>query len=239
MNSSYYRFILDMHSVQSQISIPASLYDTARTLYITFTDGGKPYHIDTGCLAKLSITRPSGTKIHEFCAIDGNTSAVYDFSQNPNTCVEEGIHECELTLYGLDGAQITSPRFSMVVSERVVNIDGNHELTDEYKGIIDGMVQNEQARRDAEFIRVENETVRCTNELERESSELNRVAADEERTAGYKKVEHDTAESVRKILSQQESIIAIQNALVTEGEFVEAIDDIIALQEGYIGGDGV
>jgi hypothetical protein len=62
MNSAKFRFVLDLHSAQSQVSIPALVGDTSRTLYISFTDGGLPYVIADGCLAKISIKRPSGTK---------------------------------------------------------------------------------------------------------------------------------------------------------------------------------
>lgn len=243
MNSSH-RFTLDMQSVQSQISIPASLYDTARTLHISFTDGGKPYFIETGCLAKLTITRPSGSKLHEFCAIDRNEAAVYPFAQNPNTASEEGIHECELTLYSLDGEQITSPRFSMVVSERVVNKDDNNGITDESIGIVDSMIKNEQDRRkaemgreDAEAIRVASEEGRATSEQGRVSAEEARVTAEEERVSAYKKVEYDTAETVRKILAEQESIIAIQELLIAKTDIKAGLRNIINIQESYIGGD--
>ena len=123
MNSSIYRFTLDMHSAQAQVSIPVMLGDTGRTLRINLSDGSNPYAIADGCLAKLSIKRPTGSRLEEFCTIEGNTTIVYPFSQNENTCAVEGIHDCDVTLYGLDGNIITSPRFSMVVSERVVKSD--------------------------------------------------------------------------------------------------------------------
>lgn len=121
MNSSIYRFTLDMHSAQSQVSIPVMLGDTGRTLRISLSDGGKPYTIAKGCLAKITIKRPTGTRLEEFCTIEKCTTIVYPFSAN--TCAVEGIHDCDVTLYGLDGAVITSPRFSMVVNERVVKSD--------------------------------------------------------------------------------------------------------------------
>lgn len=230
MNSMYYRFSLDMQSVQSQISLPVSLYDTARTLYMVFTDGGKPYSIAEGCLAKLTITRPSGSKLHEFCAIEGNTTAIYPFSQNENTAAEEGIHSCEVTLYGIDGKQITSPRFSMVVSDRVVNMDDNNGLGDDSIGIIDDIVLKEQERRVAESDRV-------SAEGDRISAEEARVLADQRRAAAYNKIEQDTEESISKILEGQERIMVIQEALIAEGELQERLSAVIDLQESYIGGD--
>lgn len=244
MNSTYYRFSLDMHSVQSQISLPVSLGDTARTLYINFTDGGKPYSIEKGCLVKLTISRPSGAKLHEFCAIHGNTTAVYPFSQNKNTASEEGINECEVTLYGRDGTQITTPRFTLVVSDRVVNMDDNTGVEDDTLGIIDDIVHEEQARRVAEDGRVSAEEEREASENRRVIAEAGRVAAEEarvvteeNRASAYKKIERDTTEAVSKILREQESIIAIQEELIATGQSQERLAEIIALQESYIGGD--
>lgn len=243
MNSSFYRFILDVQQAQSQVSIPVSLYDTAITLYMSLTDGGKPYIINTGCLAKLSITRPSGSKLHEFCMIEGNASAVYPFSQNPSTASEQGIHECELTLYGRNGEQITTSRFSMIVNERVVNMDDNNGITDDHIGIIDDIVHEEQARRvaedgrvDAENDRVAAENIRVASEEGRVSAEDARVLAEENRVAGYKRIENDTIASISKILREQESIMDIQEALIADGERQEMLSAVIALQESYIGG---
>lgn len=238
MNSSFYRFILDVQSAQSQTSIPVSLNDTAITLYISLTDGGKPYIIETGCLAKLSITRPSGSKLHEFCRIEGNSSVVYPFSQNENTAAEQGIHECEVTVYGRDGTQLTSSRFSIIVNERVVNMDDNNGITDESIGIIDDIVKKELERIVAEEGRVDAEEIRATAEEGRVAAEDGRVTAEEERVAAYKKIEHDTAESINKILQEQEKIIEIQNELINTGYDQEKLGNIIALQNSYIGGEG-
>ena len=121
MNSSNYRFTLDMHSAQSQVSIPVMLGDTGRTIRINLSDGSNPYTIAEGCLAKITIKRPTGTRLEEFCIIEKGTTIVYPFSEN--TCVVEGIHDCDVTLYGVEGEVVTSPRFTMVVSERVVRSD--------------------------------------------------------------------------------------------------------------------
>ena len=200
--------------------------------------------IDTGCLAKLTIARPSGSKVHEFCIIEGNHSVVYPFSQNPSTASEQGIHECELTVYGLNGEQITSPRFSMVVSDRVVNMDDNNSITDEHIGIVDAMIHNEQDRRGGEMERVSAEADRASAEAQRVESEneralaeVERADAEEERVSNYKKINADTVESIRKIVREQESIIALQNRLIEEGTTQERLAEIIALQKSYIGGN--
>jgi hypothetical protein len=210
---------------------------------MSFTDGGNPYSIEKGCLAKLTITRPSGTKLHEFCTIKGNTTVIYPFLQNKSTAAEEGIHDCEVTLYGSDGTQITAPRFSMVVSDRVVNRDDINGITDEHIGIVDEIVRNEvlrqaseDGRAEAEDERANAETNRVAAEEGRVTAENNRVTADAERVEAYKKIEHDTISSISKILSEQESIMDIQDELIAQGQDQERLAEIINLQESYIGG---
>lgn len=173
MNSSINRFSLNMHSAQSQISIPVLLGDTGRTFRISLSDGGNPYIIVDGCLAKLSIKRPTGTRLEEFCAIEYNTTIVYNFDQNENTCAVEGIHECDVTLYGLDGAVLTTAMFTMVVSERVITSD-DIIVTDEDLTAVDAMLKAEASRQVAENNRVE-------AEVERSEAEAERVANEEER----------------------------------------------------------
>lgn len=192
----------------------------------------------------LTITKPSGGNLYEYCPIQNNATVVYEFSQNSATASEEGIHDCEITLYGRDGRQITSPRFSMVVSGRVVNHDNNNGITDEHIGIVDEIARNEvsrqgaeESRAEAESERVKAENVREAAEDERVNAENARVKADEDRTAGYKRIEADTIASISKILREQETIMAIQDELIEEGERQEMLSAVIALQESYIGGN--
>ena len=95
MNSSIFRFNLDLHTTQSQISIPVMRGDTNREWRISFTDGENPVKLGEGSIATLSIKRPGGTFIVASCAIKDETTVVYNFEQNKNTAKEEGIHKCE------------------------------------------------------------------------------------------------------------------------------------------------
>ena len=145
MNSSKYRFTLEMHSSQSQVSLPIVRNDTARKLYISFSDGGKIYHIEDDCLAVVRINRPTGTYIEKFCPIEDNTNVVYDFAQQKNTAVAEGLHDCEVTLYSPEGEVLTTARFSMMVSARVVNSD-TIGVTDENWTMLDSIAVAEAGR---------------------------------------------------------------------------------------------
>lgn len=244
MNSSFFRFVLDVQRAQSQTSIPVKLYDDSVTLYMTISDGGQTYVIEKGCLAKLVIARPDGTKIDKYCRIDGEHTVVYDFTEN--TARISGIHECELTIYGADGEQITSPRFTMVVNERVADNDEHTGVTqddletlDQISGWEAERKSAEDSRANAEADRVAAESQRVEDEGERILAEEGRASAEAERVAGYNRINHDTAEGVRKILAEQESILAIQNRLINIGATQEVLAEIIAKQEEYIGGVSV
>ena len=170
MNSSTYRFILDLHSTQSQISLPVMHGDTARVWYISLADGGLPFIIEDGWLAMLTIKRPTGTFIQAFCAIENNTTIKYDFAQDEitnKTAIEEGVHNCEVTLYDAEGRIIGSPRFSMIVSSRVVNRD-DINLSDDDLTAIDAMMLAEASRQAAEIGRVNSEAARVSAEERRE-----------------------------------------------------------------------
>jgi TATA-binding protein-associated factor Taf7 len=187
---------------------------------------------------------PSGDTIHEFCRIDGYEYAVYEFSQNAKTASEEGIHECELTLYSLGGEKITSPRFTLVVSDRVYPTDDNGGITEDDHGILDAIIINEQSRRaselnreNAETERIAAETVRAEAEDSRDAAEAERATADETRKAEYTKLEKSVSETVRKILTLQGRVIEIQNSLISLSEFQDELDAILERQNEYIRGE--
>ena len=152
MNFSNFRFTLDLHSLHSQTSIPAMLGDTGITWHINLCDGGKPYLISNGALAKISIKRPTGTYHETFCEIRENTTIVYPFEQE--TCAVVGLHNCEITLYGVSGAVLGTPRFSMVVSDRVIRND-EINLSDHDHTVVDAIAVEEAKRQVAEANRAE------------------------------------------------------------------------------------
>jgi hypothetical protein len=176
MNSSNFRFVLDLHSTQSQISIPVTLGDTARVWYISLSDGGLPYIIEGGCIAMVEIKRPTGTYIQTPCAIEKNTTVVYDFAMNEYTAVVEGIHDCSVVLIDTYGRVIGAPRFSMVVSDRVIRSD-DINISDEDRNAIDGMMAAEASRQLAEAGRVNAEAARVLAEAGRVDAEIARESA--------------------------------------------------------------
>lgn len=166
MNSSKFRFVLDLNSTQSQISIPVTRGDTARVWYISLSDGGLPYILEDGCLAKVEIKRPTGTFITAFCPIEKNTTIKYDFSQDDitrQTAAVEGVHNCGVIIYDTEGDKIGAARFTMVVSDRVISSD-DINLTDEDLTAVEAMITAEASRQAAETGRVNAEAGRQSNE---------------------------------------------------------------------------
>lgn len=178
MISSKHRFVLDLHSTQSQVSVPATQYDSARELYISLSDGGMPYIIEEGILASLQIKRPSGEAITGFCTIEKNTTIKFAFEQNPAVTVEEGIHDCSVILANGENI-IASARFSMVVSARVIDSD-DINISDADKNILDAYLQKVASYDAAETGRANAEKERKDNEDQRKIDEDIRKLASEE-----------------------------------------------------------
>lgn len=186
MINSKHRFTLEVQSAHSQIALPVKVGDTGTKFYISLTDGGNPFIIPGGTLAMLTIRRPTGTFLQAFCPIRNNTTVIYDFMQNPNTAAVEGVHNCELTLYGgTSGSIISTSWFTMIVSARVVN-DDSLNITDENRNAFDAMIAaeasrqaGEESRVNAEAARVLAEEARVRAEAARESATTNAGAAAE------------------------------------------------------------
>lgn len=216
MNSSKFRFTLDLHKTQSQVSIPVTRGDTARAWYISFSDGSLPYELADGCLAKLEIKRPTGTHIEAFCAIENHTTVKYEFSQNENTAAVEGIHECAVVLFGVDGDIIGSPRFTMIVSDRVINSD-DVNLSDNDLSAIEAMVTAEAGRQKAELDRANAEASRIEAEKQREQNETARTSAETARSSSE-------AERNKNFAKLQDSVNTAAAALVSPTVTVTPID---------------
>ena len=174
---SKHRFTLEVQSAHSQIALPVKVGDTGTKFYISLTDGGNPFIIPGGTLAMLTIHRPTGTFLQAFCPIRNNTTVIYDFMQNVNTAAVEGIHNCELTLYGgTSGSIISTSWFTMIVSARVVN-DDSLSITDENRNAFDAMIAAEASRQAGEESRVNAEAARVLAEEARVRAEAARESA--------------------------------------------------------------
>ena len=131
MKDSHYRISLDIHSTQSQVSLPVKQGDTSRKVFISLCEGGKPYQIEKDCYAVFSAKKPDGTLIENYCIIAGN---VIEYTFTEQTTAVGGMLNCEIKLYGGDSGLITSPRFTIIVDSRAVG-DAETESTSEYSAL--------------------------------------------------------------------------------------------------------
>ena len=131
MKDSHYRISLDIHSTQSQVSLPVKQGDMSRKVFISLCEGGKPYHIEDDCFAVFSAKKPDGKEISNNCVIVDN---VIEYTFTEQTTAASGVVDCEIRLYGVDSGLITSPRFIVIVDSRVVS-DTNIESDSEYSAL--------------------------------------------------------------------------------------------------------
>jgi chemotaxis protein histidine kinase CheA len=178
-----------MHDTQSQISIPVYCGDSGRKLFITLSEGGKPYEIGEGCYAYINARTPANTTQSLMCNIANNTIE-FDFSENNdavNMIAVVGLTHCDITLFDADGHIVTAPRFTFVVVDQISN-PRDVELTSDNVSLLsdwtskfaswdtaeDGRKSQEATRQGNELTRESQETTRQSNELTRESQEATR-----------------------------------------------------------------
>ena len=111
-----YRFLLDVHETNSQISLSFKQGDTGRVLYITLTENGDIFNIPQDCVAVFTALKPDGTIIFNDCEINGNEIA---YTHTAQTAAVTGKVDCELRLYGTGNTLITSPHFTIFVHPTV------------------------------------------------------------------------------------------------------------------------
>lgn len=186
MNYSDYRFTLDVQIHQAQVSVPVTLGDTARRLCISLTDGRKPYVIAEGCIATFNAKKPDGTVVKNSCIIERNTM-LYEFTEQ--TTNVEGVVNCDITIYGVDGKVLYSPQFILVVDKKVVR-DGEIPLSVSELAAFDSILVAEAARKIAEIARETNEEQRQDNENQRQTNENQRFASEIQRKRDFDTAQH-------------------------------------------------
>lgn len=217
MNNSTYRFTLDLQKHNSQMSIAVYKRDNAVRLYISLTDGGKPYIIEDGSYAVFCGKRADGEPLTHNCMIGNNTEIIYDFKDS--TSLVEGIVNCQLRLYGVDNQLITAPRFIIVVEERVVT-DEDIGIDEDTKSALDEIFLAENRRIAAERDRVNAESARVL-------AENARVLAEEERASEFEKMT-ESVSLIPPVTSEDEG-----KFLRVEGEKWAAVEIPYAEGEEY------
>jgi len=154
MKLSTYRISLDIHKIASQAIIKVKKGDSGRKICVSLTETGKPYIITEDCTAVFRCKKPDGTVLYNSCKIKNNIISCLITSQAVSAV---GEVECEVTLYGSDKLQITSPNFVMLVVDALYS-DDEIESTNEFTALteaiamVDGLVSDiEQKLESGEF----------------------------------------------------------------------------------------
>lgn len=124
MERSVMDITLELTQSYSHAQVTVKRGDTHRSLRIHLADGGRPYHIDENCTAIFTAVKPDGSHLFNACRVEENTIG-YDLT--PQTTAMPGQLECELRLYGDEGALLTSAAFGITVADTVYT-DGDENI---------------------------------------------------------------------------------------------------------------
>ena len=150
MNYAISRISLDINSAGSGVTVHCKRFDTARKIYISLVDGGFPYTISEDCYSFFTAKKPDGHVVINDCSIENNT-IVYKLTKQ--TVAAEGRVNSEIELYGGDGALITSPKFTIMVSDKVYNEDDVVESSDDFSALAALIAETKEIK--AEYERLE------------------------------------------------------------------------------------
>ena len=145
------RITLDIKDIQSQITIPVKVGDTSCKLYIALTENGEPYKVHENSFGVFTGKKGDGNPILNNCLVE---DGVICYAFTPQTVAAPGVLECEVRIYDEDGGTLTTPRFTIIVDERVVK-DSEVTSSSEF-AFLDDVVKEEETRKKNEKERIEN-----------------------------------------------------------------------------------
>lgn len=135
MNDAYDFLTLELCASLSPGLLRLHKDDSARKIVFRLREDGRDYCPAPDTTAVLRAKKPDGTVLFNACAIDGQTVIYRPTTQ---TTSAPGILECELTLYGGDGRQLTSARFRAIVEDTLYT-DSEVESEDEFTALAEAI----------------------------------------------------------------------------------------------------
>lgn len=118
LENSIYRISLELQSEASTSFLKMKKGESARQIHAVLTDGGKPYQITDECYASFRAEDSLGNKISRSCEISYG-KIVYTVS--PAVLKEPGELTCEFRLYGANDKMLACPKFTIIVTDTVVD----------------------------------------------------------------------------------------------------------------------
>lgn len=131
INPVIYPITLDVYKTGSQKVLSMVRGDNKRVISVALTENDKPYIITEGCTAKFTALKPDGNFIYNDCEIDFKNNTI-NYQVTDQTTAVNGIVACQIRLIGANGSFITTPSFTMVVSDLLYNeepiVDSSNEF---------------------------------------------------------------------------------------------------------------
>lgn len=117
MKYSDYKFSLDIHSVDTPVSLAVKKGDTNRRICITLRENGSIYPISEGCSASLKVNTPDGV-VKASCTFDDN---VILCPLSADMTSKTGKFESDIAL--TEGTQkLTTPKFYIIVDDTLEEV---------------------------------------------------------------------------------------------------------------------
>lgn len=114
MTNVKYTISLDVLGTSSQAALSMKQHDTARIIIASFRSGSVPFLPGDDVSAIFAAVKPDGHIIYNSCTVE-NGKVIYDITDQ--TTIVPGSIPCEIRLFDANNHMITSPMFTIVVSE--------------------------------------------------------------------------------------------------------------------------
>lgn len=156
MESANYHITLDLQESHSGQMLTLHQNDTCRRIYITLTDGGRPYKMAAGCRGVFTAKKSDGTVIFNDCTIQDD-ALIYDVTEQ--TTASCGELACQLRLYGEMGELLSAAGFSAMVYPQTVSDDDVVASTPEATALERLLERVEDATREKSYELIEEVTL--------------------------------------------------------------------------------
>ena len=150
MRDSIYRISLDIHNDSTQVQIVARKNDTARRIYATFMEHGKPFVFNlNGARAVITIKKPDGFVLQADCDIRSDGTVIYDFTDLTTDVV--GLCTCMIDLTYDD--MISSGFFTILVTETAYDADSKSAVKELREDVDALKIAEEDDKKEFELIK--------------------------------------------------------------------------------------
>ena len=213
------RVKLDLRRQGYQQTIPFTKGDrVAHELVFTITDGAEPIKLPPGTLAAITVRNGAdngGDGVVDFCAVNHNDNTI-SYIPTEEALSVSGLIYSDIRVLDGDGALVGAPSFILQIIDNGAEevgeaVKNGLRYSDNWGVIVETAKNAESARAAAAETQEIAKTIK-TKEEERERNESRRIENDEKR----------------------EKIVQDMSTLV--GNIDSALDAILKIQEGLIGG---